>query len=997
MLMKKIYVFFTVMVWMLATIAASAQNVAVSGKVVDTAGEPVIGANVVLQGSTTVYALTDAGGNFKLNVPSNGVLMVSNLGFQSQNVPVNGRNSITIILEEDAELLEDVIVVAYGTQKREAVTGSVSAVKGETISSAPVASLENALSGKLAGVTITANSGQPGANTYIRIRGNGSINTSNSPLWVVDGIPVVSGPQNFAGNAQSSSALTALNPNDIESITVLKDAAAAAAYGSRAANGVILVTTKSGREGKAQFTARAKYGVNWLQSDSGFRMMNAQELLTYQRDAITNAGMDPDDPSGSYYRPLSLLNGHISNAVNEFTRLGNLQEYEIGARGGNSRAKFYSSFSYQKNEGVFYGVDFQKLQGRVNTSYKLLDNLEMGVRFNLAHTTQRDVPMQSLYSANPLWSGMGWLPWDPTTNDEGLYVTNINLNGGENARASATYDDKWDKNWHINGTANLRWTPVKNLDLETKNSVETFFTKSRHYYSPMAHRAQYADQLDEGNGQLIQLTTSNTATYSNLLGGYHSVHAVVGQEAMRYTSTQYEMYTPEADANMPYFIGSLNQENTEIQYSETNETMLSFFGIADYNYDNRYFAQATIRTDGSSLFGSDNKWGTFWSVSASWNATNEAFLKNVNWLDLLKVRLSYGVNGNNGIAAYRAYGLYGATIYNGINGYLPSQLENPKLSWERNLTWNAGVDFAFFKNRLSGSVDVYNRKTVDLLLTKQIPQTTGFSSIFSNVGSMKNEGVELQLSYDLISRRDFLWNVGGNAAYNKTTLLDLGGDEFLGTTTRQVVGKSMYTYYLYDYYGVNPSNGEPLWVTEDGSLTNQYSKARQYYAGSPEPKWTGGFNTSVQWKGLSLSAFCDFKAGNKVLIWNENHYLHSDGAIMDMNQFASAYNYWRKPGDVGVDPKPVAGNTSGSNDWYNDRWLEDGSYLRIKDVTLSYTLPQNLTKKIGVNNFRVYLSGLNLYCFNDVDYWDPEQGVTGITAGAYPLTKSFIGGIEITF
>lgn len=996
MLMKRIKLVLSAAAFLFIGVLGFAQNIRVSGTVKDESGNPLPGAAVYVQG-TTQGVSTDFEGKYSLNAPSKGTLVVSIIGYKEQNASINGRTSIDFVLEEDSQVLEDVVVVAYGTLKREAVTGSVSSVKGETLTSAPVTSVENALQGKLAGVAISANSGQPGANTFIRIRGNGSINASNAPLWVIDGIPVVTGPMNMEGNSQSSSALTSLNPNDIESITVLKDAAAAAAYGSRAANGVILVTTKSGREGHSQFTARAKYGVNWLHSDSGFRMMNAKELLTWQRDAITNAGMDPDDPSGAYYRPLSILNGNIYNALEDFTRVGNLQEYEIGARGGNARAKFYSSMSYQKSEGVFYGVDFEKLQGRVNASYKLLNNLEMGVRFNLAYSNQRDVPMQSLQYANPLWSGMGWLPWEATHNDKGEFVTNPNVNAGENARASADYDDKWDKMWHINGTANLRWSPVKGLDLETKNSMETFFVNARNYYSPMAHDPDYSYQLEEQSRELIQLTTSNTATYANIFGGYHSVRAVVGQEAMSYSSKSRLNYTPEANPDMPYFLSALDQSKTEISYSETRETMLSFFGIADYNFDNRYFVQANIRMDGSSLFGADNKWGTFWSASASWNATNEKFLRNVKNVDLLKLRVSYGVNGNNGISAYQSYGLYSATIYNDISGYRPSQIENRQLSWERNLTWNVGLDFGFFKNRLNGSIDVYNRKTVDLLLTKQIPQTSGFSSIFTNVGSMKNAGIEFQLNYDIISKPDMLWSIGGNIAHNKTTILDLGGDEFLGTSTRQVVGMGMYTYYLYDYYGVNPSNGEPLWVTEDGSLTNTYAKARRYYAGSPEPKIVGGFNTSFQWKGLAFSAFFEFKAGQKVLTWNENHYLHSDGAQMDMNQFASALNYWKKPGDTGCDPKPVAGNTSGSDDWYNDRWLQDGSYLRIKDVTLSYTLPQKWTKKIHINNLKVYVSGLNLYCFNNVDFWDPEQGVNGITSGAYPLTKSLVGGIELTF
>ena len=999
--MKRIKLFVTAVMVFISTLALAQNQVA--GIVTDAGtGEALAGAAVQVKGTMTgASAGADGSYTVKVSNPKDAVLIFSFYGYKTVEIPVAGKSFLNVQMETDATVLEETVVVAYGTQKKEAVTGSVSSVKGETLASAPVTSVDKALSGKLAGVAISATSGQPGAITQIRIRGNGSINASNAPLWVIDGIPVVSG--NIAATANSNSTLTALNPNDIESITVLKDAAAAAAYGSRAANGVILVTTKSGKEGKASFSARAKFGANWLQPDSGFRMMTAKELLGWQRDAIRNAGVDPDNPAaGGYYRPLSILNGQLYNPLREFTRVGTTQEYEIGAHGGNARAKYYSSFSYQKDQGVFYGVDFQRLQGRINASYKLLKNLETGVRFNLAYTKQSDVSMQNLYYANPIWAGETLMPWEQLKDEEGNHISIDGVNSGENPRATAENDEKWEKIFHLNGTVSLKWTPIRNLDIETKNSMESFFQNTRHFYSPKGHANSTALQLDNVEQQLHQLTTSNTITYSNIFGGYHSLRALVGQEAMRYSTYYIEAYSPTVDANMPYHT-TADQTTTEIGYGESAETMLSFFAIADYNYDNRYFAQATFREDGSSLFGADNKWGSFWSVSASWNASNEKFLKNAKNVDLLKLRLSYGVNGNNGIAAYRAYGLYGTATYNGVTGYLPSQLENRVLSWERNKTINVGLDFGFFQNRLTGSIDFYNRKTVDLLLTKQIPQTTGFSSIFSNVGSMRNRGIELQLEYNIIQNSNMLWSVGGNIAYNKTKILDLGGDEFLGTDVRQVVGMGMYTYYLYDYYGVNPTNGEALWVasideeTGEKTLTNDYSKARRYYAGSPEPKWVGGFNTQFAWKGLSLSAFFEFKAGHKVLIWNEHHYLESDGFSMDKNQFASALNYWKQPGDIGVYPKPVAGNTSDSNDWTIDRWLENGSYLRVKDITLSYTFPQALTQKIKIQNLRLYVSGLNLYCFNDVNFWDPEQGVTGMTAGGYPITKSIVGGIEITF
>ena len=1001
--MKRIKLFVTAVMVLLPVLAMAQSHV--TGVVTDAGtGEALVGAAVQVKGTMT-GASADADGSYTVRVsnPQTAVLVFSFFGYKTVEVPVQGKSILNVALETDSTVLEETVVVAYGTQKKEAVTGSVSSVKGETLASAPVTSVDRAMAGKLAGVAISASSGQPGALTQIRIRGNGSINASNAPLWVVDGIPIVTGNMGTSTSANNS-ALTGLNPNDIESITVLKDAAAAAAYGSRAANGVILVTTKSGKEGKAQFTARAKFGANWLQPDSGFRMMTASELLGYQRDATFNAGQDPDNPaSGGYYYPLSILNGQLYNPLREFTRIGTTQEYEIGAHGGNARAKYYSSFSYQKDQGIVHGVDFQRLQGRINASYKLLKNLETGVRFNLAYTKQSNVPMNSLYYANPLWAGMTLMPWEQLKDEEGNHHSYEGINSGENPRAVAENDINWEKIFHLNGTVHLKWTPIKNLDIETRNSMESFFQTTHHYYSPIGHANSTANQLSNIDQQLHQLTTSNTITYSNIFGGYHSLRALVGQEAMRYNSWYREAYSPEVDPNMPYHT-TADQTKTEIGYGESAETMLSFFGIVDYNYDNRYFAQVNFREDGSSLFGADNKWGAFWAVSGSWNVTNEKFMQGVRGkLNLLKLRLSYGVNGNNGIDPYQAFGLYGTASYNGITGYLPSQLENRVLSWERNKTFNVGLDFGAFQNRLTGSIDFYNRKTVDLLLTKQIPLTTGFSSIFSNVGSMKNTGVELQLEYNIIQSSDMLWSVGGNVAYNRTKILDLGGDEFIGTNVRQVVGRSMYSYYLFDYYGVNPSNGEALWVasidekTGEKTLTNDYAKARRYYAGSPEPKWVGGFNTQFAWKGLSLSAFFEFKAGHQVLIWNENHYLQSDGQSMDMNQFASALNYWKKPGDVGVNPKPVAGNTTNSNDWYIDRWLEDAGYLRIKDVTLSYTFPQTLTQKIHINNLRIYVSGLNLYCFNDVNYWDPEQGVTGITAGAYPITKSVVGGIELTF
>ena len=983
---------------------ATAQTLTVTGTVVaEKDGQPIAGAYVLVNG-TTLGTMTNELGEFGIRqVPADAKeIIVTFLGMTTASAPVQAE-PVKVVMKEDMNYLDDVVVVAYGSAKREAVTGSVTSVKGETLASTPVTSVDKALSGKLAGVQVTAVSGQPGAQSQIRIRGNSSINASNAPLWVVDGIPVIIDGTGEMTNI--SSGIATLNPNDIESITVLKDAAAAAVYGSRAANGVILVTTKSGEEGKAQFDARVKYGVSWLQSDSGFRMMTGSELLGYQRDAIKNAGLDPDNPAGSYYRPMSLLSGDTSSWLEHMTRPGQLQEYEISARGGNAKGKYYSSISYHKNDGVFYGIDYSRFQARVNADYKLLKNLETGIRVNAAYTDQNDIPMQSLYYANPVWAGMTMLPWIPKYDENGNHNVNIPTNSYQNPRATAEYDDQWSKSYKFNGTMFLKWEPVKNLVIETRNSAEMAFTQDRRYWNPLSQGTPSDATLQTTKSQYTNYTTSNTINYANVFGGYHSMRVLLGQEATAYKYEFSYVKAPGVDPQIPYQ-NTAPQSAVESEVGFRNHTMMSFFGIADYNYDNRYFVQATIREDGSSLFGAKNKWGLFWSASASWNISNEKWMDSTSgWLDLLKIRASYGVNGNNGIDPYQAYGVYASTQYNGVVGMLPAQPANDYLSWEKNKTWNVGLDFGFLGNRLRGSFDVYERLTDDMLLDVKVPQTTGFSTNFMNAGAMKNTGVEFQLDADIIATEDFLWTAGFNLAHNKTEILDLAVDPDAnglekiesGSFMHYVVGRSMYSFYLPDYYGVNPANGEALWVTEDGTLSNNYADARKYYAGSPEPKLLGGFNTTLAWKGLSLSAFFEFKAGNHVLILNEQSYLNSDGKEMNMNQMASALNYWKKPGDTGVNPKPIAGNATNSATALSDRWLERGDYLRIKDVTLSYSLPKVALDKIHVKGLRFFVSGLNLYCFNDVNFWDPEMGVTGTGAGVYPLTKSFVGGIELSF
>ena len=968
----------------------------VTGTVIsDEDGQPVIGAAVRVVG-TNIGTVTDANGKFSISCPDGKkMLSVSFVGMEP--IQVSARSNMKIILRNDSKNLDEIVVVAYGTQRREAKTGSITSVGAKDIADIPATSFDKMLSGKLAGVQVTQSSSQPGAASQIRIRGISSINAGNEPLYVVDGIPIINGDD--AELTNSNSMLAAINPSDIENITVLKDAAAASVYGSRAANGVILITTKSGKEGKSNITARVKYGISQLANDNNFRMMNAEELLSFQRQAIVNAGLDPDNPANpvNSYRPMTMLSQPLYNWMDVVTRTGKMQEYELTLSGGSSKTKYYSSLSYHKNEGVFYGFSFERLQGRINADHQINKYLSTGTRINLSYNYGEDTPMGELYYSNPVFAGMTICPWDQVYTEDGMFNTNLPNNSNTNPRATAAYDDQWQKKYAVQASMYLQWQPIKQLTFKTTNAVEFNLVHGRRYWALEAHNNQSGyPVLQTSQTTRRNLTTSNTATFQDVYGK-HSVRALLGQEAKHYEYDSNFQYSKNLNPQIPYHVGG--NETNNIDYSIEDETLMSWFGILDYNFDGKYYLQASIRTDGSSLFGENKRWGTFWSVGGSWNINKEKFMESTNeWLQVLKLRASYGVNGNNNITRYMQYGTYTQSTYNGVTGLRPSTPANPDLSWEKNNSWNFGLDFHFLK-RFSGSIDFYTRQTTDMLLQKAQSSTSGFNTAWANVGSMRNTGVEFQFDANIINTDDWRWDLGFNIAHNKSKVLDLGDDEMISYSVdsrlKHIVGEKMFTYYLKEYYGVNPVNGEALWVTEDGSLSNDYNKARWINAGSPEPTYTGGVNTTLSWKDLSLSVVCEFKGGNKIMII-ENRYLQGDGSTMVMNQSASALNYWKNPGDTGCNPKPVAGNSSNSYSFSSTRFLENGGYFRIKDVTLSYNVDRNLLNKIGIAGARVYASGLNVFTFHNVNFWDPERGVDGMGYGIYPVTKTFVLGLDLT-
>jgi TonB-linked SusC/RagA family outer membrane protein len=974
-------------------------NRTITGMVTDSDdGSPIAGASVFVNGANR-GGVSQANGTFSVVVPGDAkTLVVKFIGKKSQEITLTAASRYDVVLQNDEKAMSEVIVVGYGVTRKEANTGSIGVIGNKELKDLPEASFDKMLSGKIPGLVVTGTSGQPGAATEIRIRGTSSINAGNDPLYVVDGIPLMSVRQGEDDTfLNTSNPLSAINPNDIESITVLKDAAAASIYGSRAANGVVLITTKSGQNGKSEVKVRLSAGVSVLSNDNDYGTMTPQQLVQYMRDAVTNAGYDPNDPTagdGAYYVPKSLLNKPQTNWLDAVTRKGNITELEASVAGGTAKTKHHTSVLYNKSQGVFYGIDFEKMQLRSNLEHEVSKKFSIGTRINVYHSKTNDVSMQNLYYANPLFAGQCILPWTPVYNANGTYNLDIPENSYTNPLASAKYDDQWEKQMRIQATASAQYKFTNDLIFRSNNSFERMDAEGRRYWSKEADYYGNA-VLQVNRNQYQQFTTSNTLTYNKLFNQSHSLTAILGQEAIHNEDNTYYINSPSVDPEMPYPNTGIYSED-QVDYAESEYNMASFFGIMDYNYEGKYYLKLSLRTDGSSKFGPNNRWGTFYSVGGSWNATSEEFLKGIREINVLKLRASYGINGNDNIGNYEHWGLYSSNTYNGAKGMYPESPGNPDLTWEENRAFDIGVDYTVL-DRISGSLDFYSRNTENMLLDYRVSYTSGFSSVSKNIGSINNSGVEFLVNVNVLDDKDLKWDLGLNLSHNRSKILNLGGeDQIIDGRLIYKVGESLYNYYIREYAGVNPANGEALWVDKNGRLTNDYASAPKKIMGSPEPKLTGGFSSDLRWKDWSFSANFEFKYGNKVLI-EENRYLTSDGFNWGCNQSSSSVDYWKAPGDIARNPKPVADNSSNSNGTFNSRWMYDGSFLRIKNVTLSYQLPKQVIHPLGLGNVRVYGSAVNLFTFHRVDFFDPERGAEGMGFGIYPMTKSLVAGLEVTF
>ncbi|KVV13700.1 TonB-dependent receptor [Flavobacterium sp. TAB 87] len=976
------------------------EKVTVKGTVLDEGKVPLIGINVVVKG-TTNGTLTDMDGNFSLQANYGDQIEISYLGMKTETRTVTRETTVfKITMLAEVSNLNEVIVVAYDKQSKSSYTGAATNVDVSKISETPVASFQESLQGNIAGVQMSSASGQPGYSPQIRIRGVGSINANSDPLYVVDGIPVVSG--NISTIATSSNTIAGINPKDIANITVLKDASATSIYGSRGANGVILITTKRGKSGKTKFDFSTQYGVSDMITADRNKLLTTPENLELLIESRVNTGE-------SFELAQKYIYDRVDESVNTdwqdvIGRTGQYKQYGISASGGSEKTNFYSSLGIFDQQAVIIGVDYKKLNAKVNVDHKASEKLSLN--FGLAASNQILHTIDEAGSANnPVRAMTREVPWQPVYNADGTYNTDILLT--YNPVGIAKENIRETKLYGILGNIGLNYDFTKNLTFETKANVDFNLSDEFQYDNPYFGEGRN----DGGRGRasdniILNWNVTNLLKYNWEINNTNNVKFLLGQEAQKINANSTYAYASNYGAP-----GLTTLDNASVyrdaSSTKTASSLSSLFFNINYGLANKYFFNATARRDGSSRFGSDVRYANFGSIGLGWDIQKEDFMQDVSFVNKLKFRTSYGINGNQEIGDFASRGLYSTgDNYNEQPGYTYSQQSNPKLTWEKNKPFNVGLDFQLF-SIFSGTLDYYTRTTTNLLFKVPISATNGLTSYLDNIGEMKNSGIEFALSAYIFDIPDhFSWKSDFNITTNTNEILKLQNDEpIIDNNYIREVGGDFYTFYMPGYAGVDPDNGNALWYTDatKTATTNNYSKAEPFKQGSALPKYYAGLTNTLSYKNVSLSFMLFLNSGNKVYdTWGR--YTSSDGSakLNDRGNLTRKIyeNRWQQPGDITDVPKMVWGNTqSGLSNQHSTRFLSDGTYLRLRDITLAYEFPTDLTNKLKVSSIRLYLKGTNMATWTKDKGLeiDPEVGIDGVANLRIPIAKQILMGLDFSF
>jgi TonB-linked SusC/RagA family outer membrane protein len=1001
--------------------AAIAQTKEITGKVVEAKdGSPLADVTVKVKNAVN-STVTLSDGTFKFSVPANATTLVfSYVGYKDIEMPVSELMSVTMTLGDKA--LSEVVVVGYGSAVKRNVTGSIVKVGGSEVENLPFQSFESAIQGKAPGVVIESGSGKVGQAIKVRIRGTSSISASSQPLYVIDGLPVVSTSMSDGTN-DPTNPLVDLNPNDIESIEVLKDASAAAIYGARAANGVILITTKKGKLGrKTQIDLNVSSTYSQPTRKRGY--MNAKEYVDLVRQAAINDGrIDYRDNVQGFPTEESAIETYtgIYESILDIFALGTdwktqevntnwedelyrknaqSQQVDLSVSGGNEKTRFFVSGFYNKQDAVVINNTFYRYGGRLNVDHKASERLTIGLNLALNRSQIDRISTDNAFSSpGQLVAQLPISPLiDPTTgklNDNTLYANGL-FDAQYNTDEQSTFRS------FGNAFADLKILPSLSFRSEIGADILNLYQES--FSGKQTISGSGIGRAATTFTQSASLNTNNFFTYAPTINDNHKLSTVVGmsylQNDTKQSLTNGEAFPTDAVKNL--------SGATDITFgTSTNDryTFLSYFFRSNYSLMDKYLLSVSVRADGSSRFGENNRYGWFPAASVGWVISDENFLNNVSFLSFLKLRASYGLTGNAEIGNSNFQALYGVSNYPGLPGFVPTQLPNNDLRWEKTAQFDAGIDFGFFDNRLTGELDYYQKNTSDLLLNVNIPYTTGFATVLQNLGKMYNKGFEVGLNSRNL-QGEFKWNTAFNLAYNINKVQNINGQVITFDVQRAVEGQPIGVFFMQEFAGVDPETGDALYYDKDGKTTNDYSKAERRVVGKSNPDFTGGFTNTFSYKGFDLNVFFTFVSGNK--IFNQaGIYMESGfGNGLD-NQTKRYNNSWKQPGDITDVPRASLSYLLelpfNTNDRTSSFWLHDGSYIRLRNATLGYTLPSNVSSLLKLSSARLYVSGNNLWTKTEYP-GDPEVNTAtlgnvtgGIDLYTIPQARTITVGLNVKF
>ncbi len=945
--------------------------------------QPVIGVSIIEKG-TTNGVITDVDGNYSIMVTkSPASLQFSYIGMKTVEKEFTAATRFDLKMESSAEMVDEVVVVAYGVRKKGTTTGSMSVVKDKIMEAVPTPSFDQALQGQASGLQVLSSSGEPGAVANFKIRGINSINAGTEPLFILDGVAV------------SSEDFSAINPSDIESVSVLKDASSTSIYGARAANGVIVITTKRGRVGdNGKIAVRAQYGVSSL-AYGKWDVMNTTERLNYEEEIGLRK-------AGSYDREL-LERTNIDWRDVVYNDAASFYSTEIQTSGATQGGfNYFISGNIFSQDGIAVGSSYDRYTFRANLEAKINNWFKVGSNATFAYEKISEAQEGEYTTSTPISASRLMLPyWNPYKEDGSWASAADGSWTGSNVNPMEWQTTNWNdtNKWKVIATAFAELRPLPGLTLRTLGGIDFLDMRSNNETSPDFVGNQGEGAIGRGFSRATNLTWTNTISYLFDIKDDHHFNVLLGQEAVNNQSDAFSVIG-RGQTNS-YLVNLSAATRADIPTdSRSGSTYLSFFGRAEYNYLGKYFVDLSARRDASSRFGTNSRWANFWSVGTMWNAKAESFLENVSWLDNAQLLASIGTSGNSSIPDYDHLALVaGGPIY-GLEGQVlpglaPYSKGNEDLTWEKTTILNITMKLGFL-NRFNLTAEFYNKYTSDMLMAVPVSVVGGYSTRWSNMGAMVNRGVDLDLNVNVLKFKDFLWTVSANASYNKNEIKELyeGRDEYELSTTGLFLkkGHSFGEFYTNRFAGVNPANGDALWYDKNGNLTNECLDEDKVLVGkSYIAPWQGGFGTSLSWKGLTVSTQFSWVA-DRWMMNNDRYFNESNGTFVNYNQSKKMlYDRWKKPGDVATVPR------YGIAAQLDSRFLEDASFLRWKNLMVSYTLPANLLAPLKVvENIRVYAQGQNLLTFTKFQGMDPESSMN-IYAAQYPMSRQFSIGLEIGF